>query len=289
MRSVCWVEGMKRILFLLTVCGLTGGLLAQTGETAASAGDERLPKPPRDLGFSAYEPIYFSVGLKDEVDAKFQFSFKWRPFGPSDDQWVGKSILSNMYGSFTQTSLWDIGEESAPFRDSSYRPGLMFYRYEVGSFLGARFGLATGFEHESNGKSGADSRSMNIAFFRPTLRWKGDSWQFTFSPRAVVYLEKKNNKDIADYRGYGEIRMAFGLLDGGKEDWQLAATGRLGKKSGRGSLQLDLTYPLEKMGWDMGRANGYLHAQYFNGHGESLLDYDRKLPSQFRLGLMILR
>ncbi len=257
----------------------------------AQTATENLPRPPRDLGFSAHDPIYFSVGVKDDVDAKFQFSFKWRPFGPSDDQWVGKTVLSNLYGSFTQTSLWDIGQESAPFRDSSYRPAVMFYRHDVGEFLGARLGISTGLEHESNGKSGVDSRSMNIAFFRPTLRWKGESWMCTFSPRAVVYLEKSDNSDIDEYRGYGEVRLAVGLLENGKEDWQLAATGRVGKSAKHGSVQLDLTYPLGKIHerFAFGRANGFLHVQYFNGYGESLRDYNKKLPSQFRLGLMILR
>ena len=33
--------------------------------------------------------------------------------------------------------------------------------------------------------------------------------------------------------------------------------------------------------------NGYLHLQYFNGYGETLLGYNRREDSQFRVGLSI--
>jgi hypothetical protein len=36
-----------------------------------------------------------------------------------------------------------------------------------------------------------------------------------------------------------------------------------------------------------GDLTGWLLLQYFNGYGESLLDYNRKLESQLRLGIAI--
>ncbi|MFZ5510482.1 MAG: phospholipase A, partial [Pseudomonadota bacterium] len=33
----------------------------------------------------------------------------------------------------------------------------------------------------------------------------------------------------------------------------------------------------------------YLHFQYFNGYGESFLDYNLKRRSQFRIGFSIVR
>jgi len=57
-------------------------------------------------------------------------------------------------------------------------------------------------------------------------------------------------------------------------------------KDNHGSIQLDASYPFRGL---LRNLNGYLHLQYFNGHGESILDYDRKLPSQLRIGLIVVR
>jgi outer membrane phospholipase A len=74
---------------------------------------------------------------------------------------------------------------------------------------------------------------------------------------------------------------------GEPDGWQVASTFRKGKLSDPYSVQLDVSYPLKKP--TFGNLGGYLHLQYFNGYGESLLDYDRHVRPQFRIGLMITR
>jgi outer membrane phospholipase A len=54
-----------------------------------------------------------------------------------------------------------------------------------------------------------------------------------------------------------------------------------------GAVQLDLSYPIRQPFF--ADAGGYLYFQYFNGYGESLLDYNVKGPAQYRLGLAIVR
>jgi outer membrane phospholipase A len=68
---------------------------------------------------------------------------------------------------------------------------------------------------------------------------------------------------------------------------QLATTLRKGTRSEAYSFQLDASYPLKKP--TFGNLGGYLHLQYFNGYGESLIDYNERVQPQFRIGLMITR
>jgi outer membrane phospholipase A len=138
-------------------------------------------------------------------------------------------------------------------------------------------------KHESNGKDGANSRSVNIAYLRPTLTLGRDAGlQLTLQPRAWVYVgDLSDNPDIADYRGYVDLR----VIAGWKRGLQLSALGRMGKDGNHESLQLDLTYPTMQF---FGSFSVYLHAQYFTGYGESLLEYNRKSEA-FRIGFSLYR
>ena len=89
-----------------------------------------------------------------------------------------------------------------------------------------------------------------------------------------------NNRDIREYRGFALVNVRYGNDDG----WLLQAEGYPGDK---GSLQLDLSYRLKRL--LLSDAGGFLHFQYFNGYGESLLDYNRSGPAQFRVGVSIVR
>ena len=119
---------------------------------------------------------------------------------------------------------------------------------------------------------------------RPTLTFalEGDYF-ISVSPKIYDYLEKEENPDIAEYRGYMDLLLKIGERDG----LQLASTLRKGTRSHAYSVQLDASYPLRKP--TFGNLGGYLHLQYFNGYGESLIDYNRHVRPQFRIGLMITR
>lgn len=261
---------------------------AGAGATGASGTRPATALSRSDLGLSPHEPIYFSAGPKGGLNARFQLSFKFRPIGPSDDRIPGERFWEDVYVAFTQTSLWDLHSLSKPFTDSSYRPSAFYHRYDTGvELLGARLGYAAGFEHESNGKGGADSRSINILFARPTLRWgESDDWQFVASPKLYWYLDKEENDDIHRFRGYGDF--IFSLEH--PRSLKLAATLRAGT-SGHGSLLVDATYPFAKINdlVPLGLVHGYLHLQFFDGWGESLLHYDERAETQFRVGFMAVR
>ncbi|HVY04335.1 MAG TPA: phospholipase A [Burkholderiales bacterium] len=233
--------------------------------------------------FSPYEPNYFSAGSDGVTNAKFQVSLKFRLFNPDTQT----PFLEKLYLGYSQTSIWAIGSSSAPFYDSSYRPSFFFFDDDVSQWPWrkmSRLGFQAGVEHESNGKDGSASRSINIAFVRPTFTFPfADRYFFSVSPKVYTYLEKDDNPDIPTYRGYSDILLKIGETDG----VQLASTLRKGTGSDPYSVELDLSIPLSTP--RLGNLGGYLHLQFFDGWGESLLDYNRKVHPQFRIGLMITR
>ncbi|MBE2213327.1 MAG: phospholipase A [Opitutaceae bacterium] len=240
-----------------------------------------------ELGISPNEPVYFSIGFNEKVNAKFQLSLKFRPFGATDDSIKGEHVWNDLYLAYTQTSIWDLESESKPFFDTSYRPSIFYQRRDIGELFGGRFSLRGGFEHESNGKGGADSRSINILFIRPSWWWEIDRrWAVAFSPKAYTYLEKSENPDIAEYRGYVDWQVTLAQNKG----IRLTTTFRVGTE-GHSSVLADFSYPFEDITplRAIGLQHGYLHIQYFNGYGETILAYDRQLPWQLRVGLMIVR
>ena len=243
-----------------------------------------LAKPGDEPPLSANEPLYFVVGSSSErdFDARFQLSFKYRPFDP--DARVAQYLppLSNLYFAYTQTSLWDLGGNSSPFKDTSYRPSV-YYKW-TGSGRGiVPDGWSAGLEHESNGRDGADSRSINTVFVRPT--WYFDfahGNRLTLSPKFYQYLEKSDNSDIHQYRGYVDFQARYGREDGAI----VTALYRQGT-SGHASGQVDFSYPIsDKL---FGRTGTFIHLQLMEGYGETLIDYNRYSDTQLRLGLSLAR
>ena len=233
-----------------------------------------------------YEPFYFIAGTKSP-NGKFQISFKYRLV--NDLGWLAEKApwMSGFHVGYSQTSLWDWNAPSAPFFDSSYRPEFL---YSWDRLVGGRptnwfrLDLQGGLQHESNGKGGGDSRSMNTVYFRPRFTFGPDTWpQLTITPRVWTYLgDLSDNPDIKDYRGYVDLRVAFGW----KRGLQISTLGRMGDDWDHGSITVDATYPLMQPPY--GSFSIYLMAQYFNGYGESLLGYKEK-SEQFRVGISLYR
>ncbi|ATE59074.1 phospholipase A [Thauera sinica] len=239
---------------------------------------------PSALGF--HEPMYFLVGGHDPRSARFQFSFRYRLF---DDQGVVAEsfpVVRGLYLGFTQTSLWDLASDSKPFRDTSFRPSL-FYRWMLSDPEdGGWVALSGGYEHESNGKGGVDSRSIDTLFLRAEARHYfdfGDGRTYVgIAPKVWTYLDKDDNPDIASYRGYGELGLRLGRDDG----VMFSALLRRGTED-KNSTQLDLSYPLRQSVFS--GVGAFLHLQYFNGYGETLIDYKAQRSSQLRFGVSLVR
>ena len=254
---------------MIVVCAL-GHQPVTLGATMAT----REAVPPGDIDkelFSqiyAHEPLYLLAGGRPDADIKFQISFKAR-------------LASRVFLGYSALSHWDVSKVSAPFRDTTHRPSLFWYSVR-GEPLGAiPMHLAAGYEHQSNGRDNENSRSIDTLFVKPTLIFGKESerhWRVV--PKAFVYVGRgSQNRDIANYRGNLELSVA-NLVDDG---WGAGATLRIGR-GGRGSIQVDLTQRLDKLGFNV---PGYLAVQLFSGYGETLLDYNRKGPTQLRIGYVL--
>lgn len=275
------------------------GMLCWIPVAQAQTGEPLEPAPPetaaaedpaaRRIGskLSPDEPLYFVMGWRDGLNARFQLSFAYRFVNPDSEVTRRAPFFSHMYFGYTQMSLWDLESESKPFYDTSYRPGLTYRHDRLFTSESGRFLIRgqAGFEHESNGQGGDDSRSLNILFVRPSFEFEEalGTADLVIQPKLWSYVGGlTDNPDIAEYRGHGEVRVEVT----GRSEWQTAATFRMGT-SGKGSVLFDFTYPMDRIAWKT--FDAFLHVQYFNGWGESLRSYDQRLPSQIRIGIAAYR
>lgn len=252
-----------------------------------SAGLESASTDERFLEhFSARDPFYFLIGNRGQANARFQLSFQYDFNAPAVEADGKQSFWNGLAFAYTQQSLWDLQSDSVPFFDTNYRPSLFWYRESViGDPNGPRWDFELGYEHESNGRGGDDSRSINTLYVRPTYCHPIDErWEFRTTPRVWTYIgDLSDNPDIADYRGWFDWRLQ--LVDA--QGFGFSTDLRKGGASSYGSVQVDLTYPLNRL---FGRClDLFLHLQYFNGWGETLLLYDVKPPAQLRLGVALVR
>jgi len=230
--------------------------------------------------------MYFIAGPVDPV-AKWQVSFKYRLLNPKAALSEWWPPLSGLHFAYTQMALWQLDKPSAPFFDTNYQPEFFWSDEDMKKIkipTVSQFGFQGGFGHESNGQDGADSRSINILFARPIATF-GDPERFhlVVAPKFYIYIgDLSNNPDIAFYQGYCDFRTIIGWRQG----LELSTVARVGSHFNRGSVQLDLTYPMRNLlfkNFDL-----YLDAQYFYGYGESLLTYNQR-SNAFRIGLGLVR
>lgn len=242
--------------------------------------------PAEEDALTIYEPMYFVAGGSategGDVTARFQISFKYRMF--SEDGAIVDWLpwLEKFHLGYTQTSLWNLTAESKPFEDTNYKPSF-FWEFSTPQFGWKPDYWRFGYEHESNGQAEATSRSIDMLFVQPAWGFRLGDEDLVFSPKFYTYLNRgEENEDIIDFRGRADITVRYG-----SEDSFLASmTTRYGL-SDKGSLQLDLSYPIRQPIFS--RAGGYIYLQIFHGYGESLVTYDQKEDLNVRLGFAIVR
>jgi phospholipase A1 len=210
------------------------------------------------------------LGL-DSIETELQLSFKIKGmegvFGHDNiDLWFG----------YTITSFWQAYNSSisSPFRETNYEPEAMLVfrtNYGIGDFRGRFINL--GLVHQSNGQSGGLSRSWNRVY----TQFGFERGNLALLVRPWLRLPESgsdDNPDIEDYMGHGDLLAVYSK---GRNAYSLLLRDNF-KSDNHGALKLDWSFPL------YGRLKGYV--QYFNGYGESLIDYNHKQQS-FGLGVSL--
>jgi len=169
------------------------------------------------------------------------------------------------YVAYTNRSFWQFFDidNSQPFRETNHEPEIWlawFYDLYWGDFNAEMVWL--GYEHQSNGQYEMLSRGWNRAY----LDFYFNYHAFSLSVRPWLALGDGAHEDaIYDYEKYigsGEIHGIYSWhhFDFGVT-WNYSYEGLE-----YGSVMLDLDIPLTNY------LSGYV--RYFNGYGESLIDYD---------------
>jgi phospholipase A1 len=190
----------------------------------------------------------------DDVEAKFQISFKLRLW-TTDDRRLG------LWTGYTQQSQWQVYNKSAssPFRETDYLPEV-FLSYRPGVELGGLDWnlLNLGYAHHSNGRTQPLSRSWDrivatFGFEHDELGLLARAW--------YPYGYEDDNPDIVDYYGYGSLTGLYSWRDN-----SIALTVRGNVAEGKGAAELTwMSRPV------LGALRVYV--QGFTGYGESLIDY----------------
>jgi outer membrane phospholipase A len=235
--------------------------------------------------FFMHEPTYFLIGANPE-DSRFQISFRYRLFNPSGSLSIKFPGMSGFNLAYTQASSWDLESESFPFEDTSYKPEFMYLTENIGfrpSWLDGLF-IRTAFQHESNGRDGAESRSTNYFYLKPTFVFYNEATQLgmLISPKFLTYLNNNDetNPDLANYRGYVDLEMKIGKAN------SLMLTTNTGFASKGISFKTDLNYPISRL--LKNNLDIYLQLQYSNVLAESLLTYQERSES-LRIGIALSR
>jgi outer membrane phospholipase A len=271
---------------------LSGKALAQGAPAVGQAApvSEQTAKPlgkdePEIDVLTFHRSNYFVTGFTRDTQVKFQFSFKY-------DLWPSTS-RHTVYLAYTQKSLWDLYDRSAPFRESNYAPELFYAHYhsDVRGQPNRGCGLFSeqvGVEHESNGEAGDASRSWNRLFVDVDATCYGERFYGLLGVRAWYPFGLRENPTIERTQGFGELMFGVGLDEEDAHSNGLVTVAlRKGTSStlAKGSVVVDArwrpTYSrLLGKAW---RFAPYLWFQFFTGYGESMGTYDLATTSA-RLG-----
>ncbi|GFE61945.1 phospholipase A [Geobacter sp. AOG2] len=207
----------------------------------------------------------------DKAEVKFQLSIKTP---------LWENIFGNngtLFVAYSQLALWQAynSRSSAPFREINFEPEAFLAFTTNYTLLGVTSKIITvGFNHQSNGRSKPLSRSWNR--IDANMVFGSDRTYVNIRPwfRIPESAADDDNPHMERYYGYGELRILHKLQ---QHTLTLLLRNNLRAEGNKGAVQVDWSFPLHK------KLRGYV--QYFNGYGESLVDYNH---SNNRIGVGVM-
>ena len=226
--------------------------------------------------FTLFKDNYFTAGTtlghkpsQTNSDVKFQISISQR---------LTKSTLpfqTYLFLMYNQKCFWNVFQNSMPMHDLNFNPGFGLTKLLI--VKNRLVGKATLLvEHESNGKDGTESRSWNRITFGASIYI--DPQIMIFGKTWIPIIDGQNNRDILKYCGIYQTgistmsvnkRIGFAVILTKRQGWNLNC-----------NTIVEFNYRLFK------KENQFFFIQYYNGYGESLIDYNQ-FHSRIRAGLVI--
>ncbi len=189
-------------------------------------------------------------------------------------------LCRHLFFAYSQRSWWSVTAPSLPFRETNYNPEFFLDFTSQGSGIW-RWGKIGLFEHESNGRDGPESRSWNRVYWEPAMviddpkLLPSDFETMTVAFKWWYAYSATENADIRDYQGNNELSITL------NQKWiQIALMIRKGMKIDYGNVQVDINYRF--------LGNLDLFFQFWDGYGESLINYDRS-STRYGFGVAISR
>ena len=223
------------------------------------------------------EPFGLEEGTLDKMEMKFQVSLK------AHLAEISLGGRANLYAAYTSRSWWQTynSDKSRPFRETNHEPELFLVYDTDWKVPGFRISsLIVGGSHQSNGQGEDLSRSWNRVYANLVLEKAGVV--VSLKPWYRIPESKKetpddpsgdDNPDIRKYMGSGELGFLFHHA---RHTLTLMFRNNL-RRDNRGAFEIGYSYPMR------GKIKGYF--QFFEGYGESLIDYDHRVT---RAGVGIL-
>lgn len=218
---------------------------------------------------SGYDPGPFQEQYNDlpiefdDTEAKFQISIKIPlAVGLFEDK-------MDIFAAYTNRSFWQVynNDLSSPFRETNHEPEAWFQFRNDWQFFGIKNSVNSfGFVHQSNGRGGVLSRSWNRLYANFLFNYK--NLVFGIKPwyRIQENSDDDDNPDITEFMGHFEVTGAYKWKD---HTFSLMLRNNLESGFEKGSVQGTWSFPI----WNYPYLKGYV--QWFNGYGESLIDYNQ--------------